>query len=79
MASCMAMSYGPQVAQVNEEPALESCLDLTLMQHPRDENPEPQEVRICLEVNQSPSSLVLSHFFELSHFGDFVTIQPHFR
>jgi hypothetical protein len=47
----MAMSYGLQVAQVNEEPALESFLNLTLMQHPRDEDPKLQKVRICLEVN----------------------------
>ncbi len=51
MASRMAMSYGLQVAQVNEEPALESFLNLTLMQHPRDEDPKLQKVRICLEVN----------------------------
>jgi hypothetical protein len=37
----MAMSYGPQVAQMNEEPALEPFLDLTLTQHLRDEDPEP--------------------------------------
>jgi hypothetical protein len=29
----------PQAAQVNEELALESSLDLTLTQHPRDEDP----------------------------------------
>ncbi len=39
MASRMATSYGLQTAQINEEPALESFLDLTLMQHPRDEDP----------------------------------------
>jgi len=36
----MATSYGPQAAQTNEESALESFLDLTLMQHIRDEEPE---------------------------------------
>jgi hypothetical protein len=41
MASRMVMFYGPQTAQVNEEPALESSLDLTLTQHPCDENPKP--------------------------------------
>ncbi len=50
MASRTATSYGPQAAQVNEEPPSESSLDLTLMQHPRDEKPEPREVRARLEV-----------------------------
>jgi hypothetical protein len=36
----MAMSYMPQVAQMNEELAPESFLDLTLTQHPRDEDPK---------------------------------------
>jgi len=40
MASHMATSYGPHAAQVNEESAPETSLDLTLMQCPRDENPE---------------------------------------
>ena len=43
-------SYGPQVAQANEEPPPESSLDLTLTQHPRDEEPELREVRARLEV-----------------------------
>jgi hypothetical protein len=38
MVSRMVMSYEPQVAQVNEELASESSLDLTLTQHPRDED-----------------------------------------
>jgi hypothetical protein len=50
MASRMVTSYRPQAAQANEEPPLESCLDLTLTQHPRDEKPEPREVRARLEV-----------------------------
>jgi hypothetical protein len=50
MASRMVTSYGPQSAQANEEPPLESSLDLTLTQHPRDEEPEPREVRARLEV-----------------------------
>jgi hypothetical protein len=37
----MATSYGPQVALVNEESTPDSSLDLTLMQHLRDEDPEP--------------------------------------
>jgi hypothetical protein len=37
----MATFYGPQATQVNEEPALKSFLDLTLMQHPHDEDLEP--------------------------------------
>jgi hypothetical protein len=41
MASRMTTSYGPQTAHVNEEPAPESSLDLTLTQHPRDEDPAP--------------------------------------
>jgi hypothetical protein len=36
----MGMFYRPQAAQVNEEPPLESSLDLTLMQHSCDENPK---------------------------------------
>jgi hypothetical protein len=39
-----------QAAQANEEPPPESSLDLTLTQHPRDEKPEPREVRVRLEV-----------------------------
>jgi len=46
----MVTSYGPQAAQANEEPPLESSLDLTLTQHPHDEKPEPREVRTRLEV-----------------------------
>jgi len=41
MASRMVTSYGPQAAQANEKPPPESSLDLTLTQHPRDEEPEP--------------------------------------
>jgi hypothetical protein len=50
MASRMVSSYGSQAAQANEEPPPESSLDLTLTQHPRDEEPELQEVRARLEV-----------------------------
>jgi hypothetical protein len=50
MASRTITSYGPQVAQANEEPPPESSLDLTLTQHPRDEEPEPRELRARLEV-----------------------------
>ncbi len=46
----MVTSYGPQATQTNEEPPSESSLDLTLTQHPRDEEPELQEVRVRLEV-----------------------------
>ncbi len=35
---------------MNEEPPLQSSLDLTLTQHPRDEKPEPRKVRARLEV-----------------------------
>jgi hypothetical protein len=50
MASRTTASYGPQVAQANEESPSESSLDLTLTQHPCDEELEPREVRACLEV-----------------------------
>jgi hypothetical protein len=50
MASRMVSSYGSQVAQVNEEPPPESSLDLTLTQHPCNEEPELREVRARLEV-----------------------------
>jgi uncharacterized membrane protein len=46
----MAMSYSLQAAQMNEELPLDSSLELTLTQHPHDENHEPQEVRIHFEV-----------------------------
>jgi len=59
MASRTVTSYGPQAAQANEEPPSESSLDLTLMQHPRDEEFEPQEVRARLEVNPlEPSTII---------------------
>jgi len=38
---------------VNEESVLESSLDLTLTQHPYDEDPELREVHIHLEVDPS--------------------------
>jgi hypothetical protein len=50
MASRMVSSYGPQAAQANEEPPSESSLDLTLTQHPCNEEPELREVRARLEV-----------------------------
>ncbi len=50
MASRTITSYGPQATQANEEPPLKSSLDLTLTQHPRDEEPEPRKVRVHLEV-----------------------------
>jgi hypothetical protein len=50
MASHMVTSYGPQTAQANEEPPSESFLDLTLTQHPCDEEPELREVCARLEV-----------------------------
>jgi hypothetical protein len=40
MALCMVTSYKPQATQVNEGLLLKTFLDLTLMQHPRDEEPE---------------------------------------
>ncbi len=50
MVSHTITSYESQVAQANEKPPPESSLDLTLTQHPRDEKPEPREVRVRLEV-----------------------------
>jgi hypothetical protein len=50
MMSRTATSYGPQAAQANEEPPSKSSLDLTLTQHPHDEEPERQEVCARLEV-----------------------------
>jgi len=50
MASRTITFYGPQATQANEELPPESSLDLTLTQHPRDEEPKPQEVRARLEV-----------------------------
>jgi hypothetical protein len=50
MASRMVSFYGSQTAQANEEPPPESSLDLTLTQHPCDEEPELREVRARLDV-----------------------------
>jgi hypothetical protein len=50
MALRTVTSYGPQATQADEEPPSESSLDLTLTQHPRDEEPEPREVRARLKV-----------------------------
>jgi hypothetical protein len=36
---------------MNEESAPESSLDLTLMQHPRDEDPKLREVHVCFEAD----------------------------
>jgi hypothetical protein len=56
MASRMVSSYGPQAAQANEEPLPESSVDLTLTQHPRDEEPELREMRARLEVKPPRAS-----------------------
>ncbi len=50
MASRMVTFYRPQAAQVNEELPPKSSLDLTLTQHPRDENPKPRKVHARFEV-----------------------------
>jgi hypothetical protein len=50
MVSRMVTSYGPQITQTNEEPPPELSLDVTLIQHPCDEEPEPQEVHVHFEV-----------------------------
>jgi len=41
MASHMVTSYEPQAALVNEKLLPKSFLDLTLTQHPRNEEPKP--------------------------------------
>jgi hypothetical protein len=46
----MATFYGPQITQVNEKLPSESSLNLKLTKHPRDEDPEPREVRACIKV-----------------------------
>jgi hypothetical protein len=46
----MTTSYGPQAIQVNEELPSESSLNLTLMQHPCDEDLEPREIYPHLEI-----------------------------
>jgi hypothetical protein len=50
MVSRIITSYGPQATQANEEPPSKSSLDLTLTQHPHDEEPEPREMWAHLEV-----------------------------
>jgi hypothetical protein len=50
MASRIVASYGPQVAQANEESLPKTSLDLTLTQYPHDEKPKPREVHARLEV-----------------------------
>ncbi len=65
MASRTATSYGPQAVQANEEPPSESSLNLTLTQHPRDEELEPREVRARLEVEP--------------HRASYYRISPNFR
>jgi hypothetical protein len=40
---------------VNKELPPKSSLNLTLIQHPRDEDPEPREVRIRLKVESLPA------------------------
>jgi hypothetical protein len=50
MASRMVTSYGPQVAQANEEPPPKTSLNLTLTQHLHDEELELRKVRARLEV-----------------------------
>jgi hypothetical protein len=47
----MATSYRPQAAQMNEKLAMESSLDMALMKHPCDENPNLRKVRAHFEVD----------------------------
>jgi len=75
----MATSYELQDAQVNEELALKTFLDLTLTQHPHDEDLEPREVRVRLEIEPpqawyyriSPNSRTLVILLQIDPtFGD---------
>jgi hypothetical protein len=50
MVSRTVTPYGPQATQTNEEPPSKSYLDLTLTQHPCDEELELREVHARLEV-----------------------------
>jgi hypothetical protein len=63
MASRMTTFYGPQVAQVNENPPQESSLDLTLMHYLHDENPKSQEV--CPHFEVEPFELGIITFFQI--------------
>jgi hypothetical protein len=51
MVLCITTSYELQVSQMNEEFPHELSLDLTLAQHPRDEDFESRKVRPRLEVD----------------------------
>jgi hypothetical protein len=46
----MATFYEPQATQVNEKPLLESFLDLTLTQHPHDEDLESRKLHAYFEI-----------------------------
>jgi hypothetical protein len=77
MASHMTTFCGRWTTQVNEKSRLESSLNLTLTQHPRDEDPELWKV--CFHFKSwTPSNLVLSHLSKFLHLGDFVASQPGF-
>jgi hypothetical protein len=65
MALRMAMFYEPQTTQVNEEPALETSLDLKLMQHPHDEDLKRREVHARFEVE--PLGAWYNHISPNSH------------
>jgi hypothetical protein len=73
----MATSYKLQTAQVNEEPTLGSTLDLTF-----DATSSWWRSQTARGAHSSwswsPSRLILSHFFEFSHLGDFVVSRPCF-
>jgi hypothetical protein len=59
MASRMATSYRPQVAQVNEEPPLESSLDLTLMHILSMKIPNLERCTLVLKLNPlEPGTIV---------------------
>ncbi len=50
MASCMAMSYEPQITQGNEESTPKTSLNLTWTQCPCDEDLKFREVRVRLKI-----------------------------
>jgi len=66
MVSRMVTSYGPQVTQVNEEPPLESSLDLTLTNILVMKNPNLERCVLVLKLNPfEPGTIVFLRTFAL--------------
>jgi hypothetical protein len=57
----MTTSYWPQATQVDEKPPWEPNLNLTLTQHPYDEDLETQEM--CLHLEVEPPQAWYYHIF----------------